>query len=811
MKISYNWLKSYVNTNKRPEEIAEILTATGLEVEGLEKIETIKNGLEGVVVGEVMTCVPHENADRLRVTAVNVGKNELLQIVCGAPNVRAGIKVVVATVGTTLYPDPDEPFKIKKSKIRGVQSEGMICAEDELGLGKDHDGIMILPDDAVVGQSAKEFFQIQEDFQFEIGLTPNRSDAMGHIGVARDLIAYLNIHDRAGLKLEMPDISNFKVDKTNKSIAVSVEDAIEAPRYAGVVISNVEVKASPDWLKNRLMAIGLTPINNIVDVTNFVLHELSTPLHAFDLAEVGDEIVVKNAKDGDKFVTLDGVERTLSSEDLMITNGSENLCMAGVFGGEKSGVKESTTAIFLEAAYFNPVTIRKTAKRHGLNTDASFRFERGIDPNAIDYALKRAALLIQEVAGGEISMKPVDCYPNLIEKAQVHFSFSRCNQLIGSSIPKGEVYAILEHLDIHSFQEKDGIAYLEIPTYRSDVTREADVIEEVLRIYGFNQVPEPEQFKMSLTENPLKEGEKMYNKVADALVANGFYEVMNNSLTQESYIDKFGGELVKNENSIRMLNPLSQELGIMRQTMVYQLLESVVHNQNRQHPDLKLFEFGKIYHCNNEEYIENKRLTMVLSGEKYAESWNNASAKMDFFAAKSYLGMIMDLFGIRGMLSFKLAKKSILDQGVDIHVAKSKVGEIGLVNATMKREFGIKNQVFIVDLDWDKLLACLVMNKVKFTNLPKTFVVRRDFSLLLEKNTQFEEIEMIARKVDKYLLKTVNLFDVYEGDKLPSGKKSYAVSFIFQDNEKTLTDAQIDKIMAKIRLGLENELAAELR
>lgn len=811
MKISYNWLKSYVNTNKTPEEISEILTATGLEVEGLEKIETVKNGLEGVVVGEVMTCVPHANADRLRVTTVNVGEDELLQIVCGAPNVRAGIKVVVATVGTTLYPSPDEPFKIKKSKIRGVESVGMICAEDELGLGQDHDGIMILPDDALVGQSAKEFFQIQEDYQFEIGLTPNRSDAMGHVGVARDLVAYLNIHERAGLKLEMPDISGFKVDNTTNKIEVSVLDATQAPRYAGVTISNVTVKASPDWLKHHLMAIGLVPINNIVDVTNFVLHELGTPLHAFDLDQVGDKIVVQNAKDGDNFVTLDGVERSLSSEDLMITNGKEHLCMAGVFGGEKSGVKESTTAIFLEAAYFNPVTIRKTAKRHGLNTDASFRFERGIDPNAIDFALKRAALLIQELAGGEISMEPVDNYPNLIEKAQVQFSFDRCNQLIGKSIPKGEVYAILENLDIHSFQEKDGVAYLEIPTYRNDVTREADVIEEVLRIYGFNQVPEPAQFKLSLTENPLKEGEKMYNKVADALVANGFYEVMNNSLTQETYIDKLGGEVLQNENSVRMLNPLSQDLAILRRTLVFQLLESVVHNQNRQNPDVKFFEFGKVYHNYNGEYLENKRLTMALSGEKYTESWNNAKEKLDFYTAKSYVNNVIEQFGLVKMLRLKAAKKSILEQGVELYIAKHKVGEMGMVKSAMKKHFGIKNSVFIVDLDWDKLMECLIMNKVKFSNLPKTFAVRRDFSLLLDEGIQFAEIETIARKADKHLLKEVNLFDVYEGDKLRAGKKSYAVSFTFQDDEKTLKDQQIDKIMDKIRLGLEKELAAELR
>jgi phenylalanyl-tRNA synthetase beta chain len=811
MKISYNWLKSYVNTNKTPEEISRILTDTGLEVEGLEKIETIKNGLQGVVIGEVMTCVPHGNADKLQVTAVDIGAENPVQIVCGAPNVKQGIKVVVATVGTTLYPSPTDPFKIKKSKIRGVESEGMICAEDELGLGKDHDGIMILPSDAKVGQPAKEYFQIQEDYIIEIGLTPNRSDAMGHIGVARDLVAYLNIHERANLKLEHPDTSDFKVDNTKKEVTIEVEDAQLAPRYAGVTIDNIEIKPSPDWLKNRLMTIGLVPINNVVDVTNFVLHEMGTPLHAFDLDEVGNKIVVKTAQEKDEFVTLDGEKRTLNGTDLMITNGEKHLCMAGVFGGADSGVKDKTTSIFLEAAYFNPVTIRKTAKYHGLNTDASFRFERGVDPNAILEALKRAAMLIKELAGGEISMEPVDLYPNLIEKAQVTFSFERCNKLIGKEIPKGEVYAILENLDIHSFQEKDGLAYLEIPTYRNDVTREADVIEEVLRIYGFNNVPEPDQFKLSLTPNPLKESEIMYNRTADALVALGFHEVMNNSLTQSEYTEQLSGDLLNNANSIHMLNPLSKELDIMRRTLVFQLLESVAHNQNRQHPNVKLFEFGKVYHRYDEDIMENKRLILGIAGEKYKESWNNAKGKVDFYDLKAYVNTVIGLFGLEKTIRLKEGKKSSLENSVELYAAKFKIGEMGWANAKMKKHFGIKNPVFIADLDWDQLLKCLVMNKVKFSALPKTFAVRRDFSLLLDNHIQFDSIQSIARKVDKHLLKSVDLFDVYEGDNLPEGKKSYAVSFTFQDEEKTLKDKQIDKIMDKIRGGLEKELAAELR
>ena len=811
MKVSYNWLKDFVKVNKSPEEFSKILTETGLEVEGIEKIETIKGGLKGVVVGKVMTCVPHAHADKLQVTAVDIGEEKTVQIVCGAPNVREGIKVPVATVGTTLYPSPDEPFKIKKAKIRNVESYGMICSENELGLGENHDGIMILPDNSEIGQSAKEFFRLQEDYTIEIGLTPNRSDAMGHIGVARDLIAYLNTHERANLKLELPSVEDFKVDNTSKEITVQVEDKVHAPRYAGVTLNNVEVKTSPDWLRNRLMSIGLVPINNIVDVTNYVLHELGTPLHAFDLSEVGDKIVVKNAKGGDKFITLDGEERTLQNTDLMITNGKDNLCIAGVFGGEKSGVKDSTSAIFLEAAYFNPVTIRKTAKHHGLNTDASFRFERGVDPNIIYYALKRAALLIKEVAGGEISMTPVDLYPNLFEPAQVNFNFERCKRLIGKDIPKEEVYAILENLDIHKVKDNGDHAYLEIPTYRSDVTREADVIEEVLRIYGYNNVPEPEQFKLSLTKNENKTSEKIYNKISDGLVASGFYEIMNNSLTKSDYIEKAKEDVLKSEHNIKMLNPLSQELDILRRSLVYQLLESVEHNQNRQNPDVKLFEFGKVYHKFDDRYVENRRLILGISGQKYTEKWNNSKDQVDFYDLKGYVNLILDQFGVRNKLRLKEAKKSLLTHGIELYIAKIKIGEMGWAPNALKKKFGLKNDVFIADLDWDNLLDCLKMNKIKFTSLPKAFAVRRDFSLLLNEEVQFSQIEEIALKSDKKLLKEIDLFDVYEGENLPAGKKSYAVSFVFQDDEKTLKDKQIDKIMDKIRVGLEEKLGAELR
>ena len=614
MKIAYNWLKQYVKTDTTPEEMSTILTDTGLEVESLEKIEAVKGGLEGVVVGEVLTCVPHPDADKLKLTTVNIGKEENLQIVCGAPNVAAGQKVIVATVGATIYPTPEEPLKIKKAKIRGVESSGMLCAEDELGLGHSHDGILILPEETEPGMEASTYFKLESDFVFEIGLTPNRADAMGHIGVARDLVAFLNVHKNKGLKIIREDVSSFQKDNNNLKIEIENLSPESCPRYMGVTLTNVQVKESPSWLKNRLLSIGLTPINNVVDVTNFVMHELGTPLHAFDADNVGDKIVVKNATAGEKFITLDGVERTLSDKNLMITNGEENLCIAGVFGGLESGVKSNTTNVFLEAAYFNPVSVRKTAKEHGLNTDASFRFERGVDPSLTDYALKRAALLIKELAEAEISMDVIDLYPTKIENHSVVFHYEKCTQLIGVEIPKQQVNEILENLEIKVLSDINGTAKLEVPAYRVDVTREADIIEEILRIFGFNNVPLPKKLNTSINNFIKPDLEKIQNTLSEFLIGKGFYEMLNNSLTNMQYSTKLGGEVVKESNNINMLNPLSQELGVMRQTLLFDLLEVVKHNQNRQNPDLKLFEFGKTYIKNGEGYKETKKLMIAISG-----------------------------------------------------------------------------------------------------------------------------------------------------------------------------------------------------
>jgi phenylalanyl-tRNA synthetase beta chain len=613
MKISYNWLKQYVNTNLSPVEAGNILTDTGLEVESIEKIEAVKGGLEGVVVGEVISCEKHPDADKLKVTTVNIGKEELLQIVCGAPNVAAGQKVIVATVGCTLYPKPEEAFKIKLSKIRGIESQGMLCAEDELGLGQSHAGILVLDPSIEVGTTAASYFELEDDHSIEIGLTPNRADAMGHIGVARDLVAYLNVHKNKGLSIKWPSVDSFSKGKTELKIAVSNESETTCPRYMGTTIVGVTIKPSPAWLQKRLRAVGLSPINNVVDVTNFVMRELGTPLHAFDTEALNGKIVVKNAKQGEKFITLDGVERTLSSDNLMITNGVENLCIAGVFGGLSSGISDATSNVFLESAYFNPVSVRKTAKFHGLNTDASFRFERGVDPNLTGYALKRAALLIQELAGGEIGMDVVDLYPKKIENHTIVFHYARCYQLIGVELPKEQVNEILQNLDIKIISDINGIAKLEVPAYRVDVTREADVIEEILRIFGFNNVPLPSKLNTSIGNFKKPDFEKVQSIISEFLVGKGFIEMLNNSLTRSQYTDKLGGEIFSSKRNVKMLNPLSQELDVMRQTLLFNTLEVIQHNQNRQSPDLKLMEFGKTYHKFDSGFTENKRLLIFFN------------------------------------------------------------------------------------------------------------------------------------------------------------------------------------------------------
>lgn len=808
MKVSYNWLKQYINTNLSPMEMSEILTDTGLEVESCTKIEAINEGLEGVLVGEILTCEKHQDADKLNVTTVNVGFNEPLQIVCGAPNVGVGLKVIVATVGCTLFPNPEEPFKIKAAKIRGVESFGMICAEDELGLGESHAGILILPKESEVGMSAAKYFDLEDDFGIEIGLTPNRADAMGHLGVARDLAAYLSVHKNK-TKISWPSVDDFKVTG-NQKVNIVVEDLEACPKYIGTTIIGLKIQASPAWLQKRLRSVGLSPINNVVDATNFVMMELGTPIHAFDLKKVGRNILVKRATEGQKFTTLDGVERTLSAEDQMITNGKENLCMAGVFGGIDSGINKDSKDIFLESAYFEPVVTRKMARRHGLNTDASFRFERGVDPELTLFALKRTALLIKELAGGEIAMEPLEVAGTKIEHQPLQFSYQRCIDLIGTDISTTRIDSILEALDIIIVAKSIDTLTLQVPSYRVDVTREADVVEEVLRIYGFNNVPLPEKLNTSVPKFEKPNVEQWKNSISEMLVGMGFSEMLNNSLTSSKYVDKLGGDVLFAERNVEILNPLSQELNVMRQSMLFSALEVVEYNQNRQSPDLKLFEFGKTYH-KYDTYLESQRLSIIITGRKEQDSWNASKDKQNFYSMKGVVDALGKRLGLNSLIQYKRLKNSLLQDGAQVYILKQKIGEIGWVNNDLKKSFGLREDVFVADLDWDALFASLKFSKIVYKELPKTFATRRDFSLLVDAKVNFVDIEEIANSCDKKILRSIGLFDVYEGKNLDAGKKSYAVSFTFQDDNQTLKDQQVDFVMEKIRTALETRLGAELR
>lgn len=807
MKISYNWLKTYIQTDLTPVEMGEILTQTGLEVEGIEKIEAVKGGLEGVVIGEVLTCEKHPDADKLKITTVDVG-TEILQIVCGASNVAVGQKVPVATVGCTLYPKPDEAFKIKLSKIRGIESQGMICAEDELGIGTSHEGILVLDPSTTNGTQAAEYFQLENDYQLEIGLTPNRADALGHFGVARDLKAYLNIHQSQQLKLQLPDVSVFKAQHNNLKIEVSVENSDACPIYCGVTIEGLEVKPSPAWLQNRLRSIGLSPINNVVDVTNFVMRELGTPLHAFDTSQLNQNIVVRNAVPGSKFVTLDGIERTLDESNLMITNGEDNLCIAGVYGGLNSGIKDSTTSIFIEAAYFEPVSIRKTARSFGLNTDASFRFERGIDPELVEYALKRSALLIKEIAGGEISMELKKIINNPPNSNKIEFNLKKSNELLGIHLNEIEIDQILSELDI-KVESKDGETWtLSSPAYRVDVMRACDVSEEILRIYGFNKVEIPQKLNSSVTIFPKPNLEKIQNTVADLLVYKGFNEVLNNSLTKQNYESLNDTD---NLNTVNILNPLSQELNIMRKTLIFGLLENIQHNQNRQHSNLKLFEFGSSYSKTESGFHEEKHLTLAITGKKQVERWNSNKELVSYFSIKGIVEAILTRLGLLKFCSYTDLENGIYADGQALKIQGVTIAELGWLNKKINKSFDIKQPVFVADLQWNAITNFLKLNSIRYQELPKTFEVRRDFSLLINENITFNEIRQVAQKTEKKLLKNVELFDVYEGKNLEEGKKSYAVSFNFQDNDSTLTDVQIESVMEKIKTGLEKELNAQLR
>jgi phenylalanyl-tRNA synthetase beta chain len=742
----------------------------------------------------------------LSITKVDLGDGNPVQIVCGASNVAAGQKVPVATIGTKLFDKDGNEFEIKKGKIRGQESHGMICAEDELGLGTSHDGIMILDEKLKPGTPCAKVFNIENDEIFEIGLTPNRADAMSHMGVARDLRASL-LQKNSNIELITPSVSTFRIDKRVLKIDVDVKDSKLAPRYCGVTISGITVKESPEWLKNRLKAIGLTPKNNIVDVTNYILHELGQPLHAFDASKINGKIIVKTLTAGTKFVTLDDVERTLHEEDLMICDEKGPLCMAGVFGGKNSGVTDTTNSIFLESAYFNPVSIRKTAKRHSLSTDASFRFERGIDPNITEFALKRAALLIKEVAGGEITSDIIDIYPKKIEDFPVFLSFEKTTKLIGQELPKETIKKILASLDIKVTTVSDAGLGLIIPSYRVDVQREIDVIEEILRVYGYNNINFTKKLNATVANSARTEDYKVQNIVASILNANGFHEMMANSLTTPEYIGL--SEMLKEEYNVSMLNPLSNDLLSMRQSLLFSGLEAVSYNINRRNGDLKLFEFGKTYHKLPSGYDEPKHLTLFTSGNRSEENWRNAQKPSDFFLFKGYVIAILERLGIQKIQN-KPVSSDIFAEGIAIASGNDVLVEFGTVKKSILKHFDIKQEVFYADFNWNLILK-LIGSKIKFTDIPKYPEVRRDLALLVDENVTFDSIYTIARQTEKSLLKEVNLFDVYQGKNLPEGKKSYAVSFILQDNSKTLTDEQIDKIVSKLQKNLENEVGASLR
>ncbi|WP_438972926.1 phenylalanine--tRNA ligase subunit beta [Polaribacter sp.] len=808
MKISYNWLQQFLQIDWDATKTGELLTDLGLEVEGIETKESIKGSLKGIVVGKVLTCEQHPNADRLKVTTVDLGDGKPVQIVCGAPNVAAGQKVPVATIGTLLYDDKGESFKIKKGKIRGEESHGMICAEDELGLGTSHDGIMVLEDSIKEGSLGADVFNVEIDHVFEIGLTPNRSDAMSHFGVARDLRAGL-IQQENQLELISPSISNFHVAERTLRFDVDVEDKDLVPRYCGIAITDIIVKDSPEWIQNRLKAIGLTPKNNIVDITNYVLHELGQPLHAFDAQQIkGNKVVVKTLAEGTKFITLDEVERSLSSEDIMICDAEDNpLCIAGVFGGLDSGVSKNTNSIFLESAYFNPVSIRKTAKRHALNTDASFRFERGIDINLTKYALKRAALLIEEYAGGKITSDISDFYPIKIEDFQVFFSYENAYRLIGQEIPKDTIKNILASLEIKINSETEGGLGLTIPSYRTDVQREADIIEEVLRVYGYNNIEFSHKLNTSISFDSNTET-KIENIISDQLSTLGFNEIMSNSLTKASYIN-YAEDLDESFN-VAMLNPLSTDLGVLRQSLLFSGLESISYNLNRKNTALKFYEFGKSYHKYAEKYQEDKHLALFITGNKTKSSWNSTSKLSDFFYTKGILTALFERLGMNSLKSTP-TKSALFSEGLTFSLGKTKLVEFGTVKKTILKEFGIKQEVLFADLNWENILKLSSKKQIKVKDLSKFPSVKRDLALLIPVKTTFKEIYNLAFQTERKLLKEVDLFDVYEGENVPEGKKSYAISFVLQDENKTLEDKQIDKIMQKLQGNFEKNLEAVLR
>ena len=810
MKISYNWLKQYLKVDSSAEDTAVILTDLGLEVEGVELYESVKGGLKGVVVGHVLECTKHPNADKLKITKVDIGSGTPLQIVCGAPNVAKGQKVPVATIGTVLYDKEGNSFQIKKGKIRGEESYGMICAEDELGLGNSHEGIMVLDDKYAPGTPCSEVFEVVTDEVFEIGLTPNRADAMSHYGVARDLRAGL-MQKGTHLELISPSVTKFHVDNRSSKIDIEITNRKLVPRYTGVTISNVRIAESPAWLQHRLKAIGITPKNNVVDATNYVLHGLGQPLHAFDADHIiGRKIVVKNAQAGTKFKTLDGVERTLDAEDIMICDAEKPLCIAGVLGGENSGVTDFTRNVFLESAYFDPVAVRKTAKRHAINTDASYRFERGINIEECKFALMYAAVLIENIAGGVISSDVIDFYPKKHEDFQVFLAFENVDKLIGQKIPRDTIKSILHSLDIkvNSVTER-GLGLL-IPTYRVDVQREADVIEEILRIYGYNNITFSEKINATMSHSSKYDDLNMQNVVATQLIGQGYYEIMTNSLVSEKEITTY---TANPETAVKLLNPLSADLGYMRKNLVFSGLEVIAYNINRKRTDLKLFEFGKNYHLKEGKYSESKHLALYLTGNAQPEYWGAPAQKVTFYELKGVVERILERVGIQGVTMLPLPEGtcSFGQEGLRLQVGDTALGGIGIIKPSVLKDFGIKQEVFFADLQWEAILQLARGHKVVYKEIAKYPEVRRDLALLIDEQISFAQIHQLAFQTEKSLLKSVNLFDVYQGDKLPKGKKSYAVSFILQDENKTLTDKQIEKTMTHLQTAFKEQLGAELR
>ena len=820
MNISYNWLKDYLDFDLQPDEVAAALTSIGLETGGVEEVQTIKGGLEGLVIGEVLTCEEHPNSDHLHITTVNVGGAEPLQIVCGAPNVAAGQKVVVAVNGTKLY-DGDECFTIKRSKIRGVESNGMICAEDEIGIGTDHAGIIVLPADAVVGTPAKEYYNVKSDYVLEVDITPNRVDPTSHFGVARDLAAYLKQNGKPA-NLKRPSVDAFKIDDEVPAIEVVVENKEACLRYSGITIKNVTVKESPEWLQNRLKVIGLRPINNVVDITNYILHGVGQPLHSFDADKIkGNKVVVRSATEGAKFVTLDGVERTLTDRDLMICNVEEPMCIAGVFGGLDSGVTEQTKNVFLESATFHPTWIRKTARRFGLNTDASFRYERGLDPNQTVEVMKRAALLIQEVAGGTITGAIQDIYPVPVAPYRVELTYDKVNTLIGKVIPVETVKSILESLEMKIVSETAEGLVIDVPVYRIDVQRDVDVIEDILRIYGYNNVEFSDNVKSNLSyQTPTDRSYKLQNLISEQLCGCGFNEILNNSLTRSAYYDNLSTYPVS--HCVMLMNPLSADLNCMRQTLLFGGLESVEHNAKRKNGNIRFFEFGNCYDYNIDhkkegetlaEFSEDYRLGLWVSGSRVDNNWAHPNEKSSVYELKAYVENILVRLGVNlQKVIFGNLANDIYSAGLSITTSSGRqLGTMGIVSPKICKELDIETDVYYAELSWTLLMKEIKKSKVTFSEISKFPAVKRDLALLLEKNVQFAEIEKIATESERKLLKDVALFDVYEGKNLPAGKKSYAVSFYLQDEGKTLNDKQIDAIMKKIQTNLEQKLGAQLR